>query len=138
MSIAPTAAACSQALSFSARRLGHAIARRDESCRQRVCRRSELRGPWRSDLSRFAGAAAEFKAALLVNPFDPEVLAISIAHALSMPVEERRERHAAMFSVISKHHDQILGKKIFLVHSCSPSRAAGLGQFGLDHALGDA
>jgi trehalose 6-phosphate synthase len=73
-------------------------------------------------LSRFAGAAAEFKAALLVNPFDPEVLAISIAHALSMPVEERRERHAAMFSVISKHTIKSWGKD-FLGALMQPPRA---------------
>jgi trehalose 6-phosphate synthase len=73
-------------------------------------------------LSRFAGAAAEFKAALLVNPFDPEVLAISIAHALSMPVEERRERHAAMFSVISNHTIKTWGRD-FLGTLMHPPRA---------------
>ena len=52
-------------------------------------------------LSRFAGAAAECSAALVVNPYDPETVAASIAHALSMPLEERRERHAALFRVIS-------------------------------------
>src|SRR5499426_4886762 len=54
-------------------------------------------------LSRFAGAAAECTAALLVNPYDPEMVAISIAHALSMPLEERRERHAALFKVMSEN-----------------------------------
>jgi trehalose 6-phosphate synthase len=52
-------------------------------------------------LSRFAGAAAECTAALLVNPYDPETVATSISHALSMPLEERRERHQALFQVIS-------------------------------------
>jgi trehalose 6-phosphate synthase len=54
-------------------------------------------------LSRFAGAAAECSAALVVNPYDPETVAASIAHALSMPLEERRERHAALFQVISEN-----------------------------------
>jgi trehalose 6-phosphate synthase len=54
-------------------------------------------------LSRFAGAAAECTAALLVNPYDPETVATSIAHALSMPLEERRARHAALFRVISEN-----------------------------------
>jgi trehalose 6-phosphate synthase len=54
-------------------------------------------------LSRFAGAAAECTAALLVNPYDPETVAASIAHALSMPLEERRTRHAALFKVISEN-----------------------------------
>jgi trehalose 6-phosphate synthase len=54
-------------------------------------------------LSRFAGAAAECTAALIVNPSDPETVATSIAHALSMPLEERRARHAALFQVISEN-----------------------------------
>jgi trehalose 6-phosphate synthase len=52
-------------------------------------------------LSRFAGAAAELTAALLVNPYDPETVATSISHALSMPVEERRTRHEALYRVVS-------------------------------------
>ena len=52
-------------------------------------------------LSRFAGAAAELSAALLVNPYDPETVAVSISHALSMPLEERRNRHKALMQVIS-------------------------------------
>jgi trehalose 6-phosphate synthase len=52
-------------------------------------------------LSRFAGAAAELNAALLVNPYDPEAVATSISHALSMPIEERRSRHKALFQLIS-------------------------------------
>ncbi len=54
-------------------------------------------------LSRFAGAAAELTAALLVNPYDPEVVGTTIAHALSMPLEERRQRHEALFQVISEN-----------------------------------
>ena len=52
-------------------------------------------------LSRFAGAAAECSAAVLVNPYDPEAVATSIAHALSMPNEERRMRHETLLRVIS-------------------------------------
>ena len=51
-------------------------------------------------LSRFAGAARECTAALLVNPYDPEGVAVAINRALSMPLEERRERHAANFKVL--------------------------------------
>ena len=54
-------------------------------------------------LSRFAGAAHECTAALLVNPYDPEGVAIAINRALSMPLEERRQRHAANFSVLVKN-----------------------------------
>src|SRR4029077_14717142 len=54
-------------------------------------------------LSRFAGAAAECASALLVNPYDPETVATSIGHALSMPLEERRSRHATLFHVLSEN-----------------------------------
>ncbi len=51
-------------------------------------------------LSRFAGAARECGAALLVNPFDPEGVAIAINRALSMPLEERRQRQEANYRVL--------------------------------------
>jgi trehalose 6-phosphate synthase len=54
-------------------------------------------------LSRFAGAAAELTTALLVNPYDPEAVATSIAHALSMSLDERCARHQAMFRLISEN-----------------------------------
>lgn len=47
-------------------------------------------------LSRFAGAARELDSALLVNPFDVEGVADSLRRGLTMPLEERQERHAAM------------------------------------------
>ena len=51
-------------------------------------------------LSRFAGAAIEFRRALLVNPYDPESVAGAIAQALAMPIEERRARHQALLAVV--------------------------------------
>jgi trehalose 6-phosphate synthase len=51
-------------------------------------------------LSRFAGAAVDGKRALLVNPYDAESVAGAIAQALAMPLDERRERHAALLHVI--------------------------------------
>ncbi|MES2751308.1 MAG: trehalose-6-phosphate synthase [Pseudomonadota bacterium] len=47
-------------------------------------------------LSKFAGAANELDAALLVNPHDIDGMARSIAMALSMPANERRMRWEAM------------------------------------------
>jgi trehalose 6-phosphate synthase len=47
-------------------------------------------------LSSFAGAAKELDAALLVNPHDIDGMARQIAVALSMSVEERRERWQSM------------------------------------------
>jgi trehalose 6-phosphate synthase len=55
-------------------------------------------------LSRFAGAAQECKAALLVNPYDPDSVAAAIAQALSMPLAERRQRHDSVFQLLS-HND---------------------------------
>jgi trehalose 6-phosphate synthase len=51
-------------------------------------------------LSRFAGAAHECAAALLVNPYDQEGVAIAINRALAMPLEERRQRHTANYKVL--------------------------------------
>jgi trehalose 6-phosphate synthase len=54
-------------------------------------------------LSRFAGAAIECRAALLVNPFDLEGVGAAIDRALSMSIEERRERHAAMLKILTEN-----------------------------------
>jgi len=50
--------------------------------------------------SRFAGAANELDAALLVNPYDTEAVAGAIARALSMPLDERRVRHEALYRAL--------------------------------------
>jgi len=55
-------------------------------------------------LSQFAGASHECKAALLVNPYDPDSVAAAIGQALSMPLAERRERHKSLLRVLS-HND---------------------------------
>ncbi|HEX5779449.1 MAG TPA: trehalose-6-phosphate synthase [Xanthobacteraceae bacterium] len=44
-------------------------------------------------LSRFAGAAKECLGALLVNPYDKETTAQAIFRALTMPLDERKERY---------------------------------------------
>ncbi|MGB9043755.1 MAG: alpha,alpha-trehalose-phosphate synthase (UDP-forming) [Pseudolabrys sp.] len=54
-------------------------------------------------LSRFAGAAHECTAALLVNPYDSEGVGTAINRALSMPLDERRQRHAATFKVLVRN-----------------------------------
>ncbi|HZY17067.1 MAG TPA: alpha,alpha-trehalose-phosphate synthase (UDP-forming) [Ramlibacter sp.] len=54
-------------------------------------------------LSRFAGAAEQLKEALLVNPYDTEGTAAAIHLALQMPLEERRERHAALLATIRQY-----------------------------------
>jgi trehalose 6-phosphate synthase len=54
-------------------------------------------------LSRFAGAAHECTAALLVNPYDPEGVAIAIDRALEMSLSERRERHDHNFKALARN-----------------------------------
>ena len=54
-------------------------------------------------LSRFAGAAKECAAALLVNPYDPEGVGTAINRALSMPLIERRQRHEHNYTVLVKN-----------------------------------
>jgi len=57
-------------------------------------------------LSRFAGAARECREALLVNPYDPDSVAVAIGQALSMPLDERRERHNSLFKVLAQNDVQ--------------------------------
>jgi trehalose 6-phosphate synthase len=57
-------------------------------------------------LSRFAGAAHEAQAALLVNPYDPDSVAAAIGQSLSMPLEERQERYNAIFRALSRNDIQ--------------------------------
>src|SRR4029078_6819960 len=86
-------------------------------------------------LSRFAGAAAECKEALLVNRYDTETVATSIARALAMPIEERRERHEALFRTISENDIKSWGERFLaaLTHqSAAPSRP---GRFEIEQPL---
>jgi trehalose 6-phosphate synthase len=62
-------------------------------------------------LSRFAGAAVELEAALLVNPYDPDSVGTAIAQALSMPLDERRTRHDAMFQVLLVNNVKLWGER---------------------------
>ena len=54
-------------------------------------------------LSNLAGAARELTSALLVNPYDARAVSHAIQAALSMPLPERRERHAAMMQVLKRN-----------------------------------
>jgi trehalose 6-phosphate synthase len=64
-------------------------------------------------LSRFAGAAHECAASLLVNPYDPEGVAIAINRALEMSLEERCERYENNFRAL-KLNDLSLWSERFL------------------------
>ncbi len=54
-------------------------------------------------LSQFAGAARELDAALIVNPYDEAGIAAALDQGLSMPLPERRQRHAAMLKVMRRN-----------------------------------
>ena len=54
-------------------------------------------------LSIFAGAAEEMAEALQVNPHDIQDVTNAILRAISMPLEERLERHRALMHRIRKH-----------------------------------
>ncbi len=53
-------------------------------------------------LSQFAGAAEQLETALLVNPHDIAAMSDAIHKALSMPIEERRERWRALDRSVRK------------------------------------
>jgi trehalose 6-phosphate synthase len=77
-------------------------------------------------LSRFAGAAVECDAALLVNPYDPDSVGTAIGEALSMPLEERRSRHDALFQVLMANDVKNWGERFLAALTRplpSPSRA---------------
>lgn len=63
-------------------------------------------------LSRFAGAADEFRtAALLVNPYDPEAVGAAIARAVEMPLDERRRRHQELYSALLQNDISLWGDR---------------------------
>jgi trehalose 6-phosphate synthase len=82
-------------------------------------------------LSRFAGAAAELTAALLVNPYDPETVATSLSHALSMSLEERRSRHCTLFDLISKNDLKNWGELYLAALTKKPDLPIWQGHLGL-------
>lgn len=53
-------------------------------------------------LSQMAGAAQELSAALLVNPYDIDDVAETLAQALKMPLAERRERWQELMHVLKR------------------------------------
>jgi trehalose 6-phosphate synthase len=53
-------------------------------------------------LSRCAGAAEELREAVIVNPYVPADVAEGMHRALSMPIEERRSRQAALLARVMK------------------------------------
>jgi len=54
-------------------------------------------------LSRFAGAAEQMTGALIVNPYSSVGVAEALHRALTMPLDERRDRWRAMYGLIREH-----------------------------------
>jgi trehalose 6-phosphate synthase len=54
-------------------------------------------------LSRFAGAARELNSALIVNPYDVVGMAEALDRAISMPLQERKDRYEDMMRIIRKN-----------------------------------
>ena len=57
-------------------------------------------------LSRFAGAAFLLDGALIVNPYDVYEIAAALDRALTMPLAERRDRHARQLAAIRQNDIQ--------------------------------
>jgi len=57
-------------------------------------------------LSKFAGAAEDLKAALIVNPYDIDEVADALQTAITMPIEERRQRQNALLERVRRHDAQ--------------------------------
>jgi trehalose 6-phosphate synthase len=82
-------------------------------------------------LSRFAGAAVELEAALLVNPYDPESVGNAIAQALSMPQDERRTRYDAMFQILLANNVKLWGERFLINLTRPPNFPLRLAQINL-------
>ena len=62
-------------------------------------------------LSQFAGAAQELTEALVVNPFDPDGIADAMHLALTMPIEERKERHTELRAKVFRTTAQLFARR---------------------------
>lgn len=54
-------------------------------------------------LSRFAGAAEDLEEAIIINPYDTDEMANGLQIALTMRLQERRERHSALLDRIRRN-----------------------------------
>jgi trehalose 6-phosphate synthase len=61
-------------------------------------------------LSRFAGAARQLEAALLVNPHDADAMADALDTALRMPLAERQARWRSMWAAIEHRSPAVWGR----------------------------
>jgi trehalose 6-phosphate synthase len=78
-------------------------------------------------LSRFAGAAQQMTAALLVNPFDGEEVASALHQAREMPLEERRNRHADLMRCLREYDVKRWRDEFVAALAATPARRPGTG-----------
>ncbi len=83
-------------------------------------------------LSRFAGAAEQLDAALLVNPHDPDDIAEALHRGLAMGLDERRARWQALWQVLASTSSIGWGRAFLVaLGRCTeahrPMRAASVG-----------
>ena len=76
-------------------------------------------------LSRFAGAARQLEAALLVNPHDSDAMADALDTALRMGLEERQARWRALWAAIEHRSPLVWGRSFVaaLLRSVAPHAA---------------
>lgn len=79
-------------------------------------------------LSKFAGAAEQLHDALLVNPYDPNDMVLSLKHALEMPVDERVARHEKLSGSVRKSDSEAWGKMYVSALVKAGRRRIGKGQ----------
>jgi trehalose 6-phosphate synthase len=79
-------------------------------------------------LSRFAGAARECEAALLVNPYDPDSVAAALGRALAMPLPERQERQEALLRILSRNDLHHWADRFLKALERPPAQVSGLQQ----------
>jgi trehalose 6-phosphate synthase len=77
-------------------------------------------------LSQYAGAADTLTSAILTNPFHADGLATDIERALSMPLEERVERHRLMVEALDREGDAKVWAQRFL-DQLAPRRLHAVG-----------
>jgi trehalose-6-phosphate synthase len=77
-------------------------------------------------LSEMAGAAAQLREALLVNPQRPGEMAAALERALAMSAEERRARHAALRVAVQAEDAQTWAKRFERALREAPRRRAGV------------
>jgi trehalose 6-phosphate synthase len=77
-------------------------------------------------LSEFAGASNELHEAVIINPFDTDRAAQSVAAALAMPPDEQRERMRRMRAVVAKNDAHAWASRMLtdVLHTCRQRSAA--------------